>query len=226
MRENQDFLGAMFSYTCIGKRVQQVHPLREIRGLVDALLASIFTEYKAVFVCCGRPSVPPEKPLKALLLQIQLPIRSEHQLIKSVNYNLFHPWLVGLNIDDRVWVYSTFSTNRERLFNEDLSRIFFECFKCCAQWGRLARNKRISIDGMLIEAWASHKILKRGDDCAQLAWAADRTRIMREPGCMHVHNGRNHPNTGCKWFRKHHKGASKWRKSSKPSRRVLISGNL
>ena len=164
MRGNQDFQGAMFSYISLEDRVPAAHPLRKLRAVVDALLASMSSEFEAVYARRGRPSVPPEMLLKALLLQILFSIRSERQLVEAINYNLLYRWFVGLNIEDKVWDHSTFSANRERLFNEDLARTFFERVKLSAQWGRLASDEHFRVDGTLIEAWASHKSFKRKDD--------------------------------------------------------------
>lgn len=154
----------MFGYISLEERVPATHPLRKLRAVVDALLATMNTEFGAVYARRGRPSVPPEMLLKALLLQILFSIRSERQLVEAVNYNLLYRWFVGLNIEDKVWDHSTFSANRERLFNEDLARAFFERVKLSAQWGKLASDEHFSVDGTLIEAWASHKSFKRKDD--------------------------------------------------------------
>jgi transposase len=144
--------------------VPAAHPLRKLRAVVDALLATMSSEFEAVYARRGRPSVPPEMLLKALLLQILFSVRSERQLVEAVNYNLLYRWFVGLNIEDKVWDHSTFTANRERLFNEDLARVFFERVKLSAQWGKLASDDHFSVDGTLIEAWASHKCFKRKDD--------------------------------------------------------------
>jgi transposase len=165
MRGGQNVQGTMFSYISLEERVPAAHPLRKLRGVVDALLATMDREFEAVYARRGRPSVPPEMLLKALLLQILFSIRSERQLVEAIEYNLLYRWFVGLNIDDKVWDHSTFSANRERLFNEDLARAFFDCVKLSAQWGKLASDEHFSVDGTLIEAWASHKSFKRrGDD--------------------------------------------------------------
>ncbi len=164
MRGNQNFQGAMFSDISLEERVPQAHPLRKLRAVVDALLASMNNEFEAVYARRGRPSVPPEMLLKALLLQILFFIRSERQLVEAIDDNLLYRWFVGLNIEDKVWDHSTFSANRERLFNEDLARVFFERVKLSAQWGKLASDEHFSVDGTLIEAWASHKSFKRKDD--------------------------------------------------------------
>ena len=154
----------MFSYISLEERVPAAHPLRKLRAVVDALLVTMSSEFEAVYARRGRPSVPPEMLLKALLLQILFSVRSERQLVEAVNYNLLYRWFVGLNIEDKVWDHSTFSANRERLFNEDLARVFFERVKLSAQWGKLASDDHFSVDGTLIEAWASHKSFKRKDD--------------------------------------------------------------
>ena len=154
----------MFSYISLEERVPATHPLRKLRAVVDALLATMNREFDAVYARRGRPSVPPEMLLKALLLQILFSIRSERQLVEAIEYNLLYRWFVGLNIDDKVWDHSTFSANRERLFNEDLARAFFERVKHTADWASLSSDEHFSVDGTLIEAWASHKSFKRRDD--------------------------------------------------------------
>jgi transposase len=164
MRGNPDFQGARFSYISLEERVPAAHPLRKLRVVVDALLETMSSEFEAVYARRGRPSVPPEMLLKALLLQILFSVRSERQLVEAVNYNLLYRWFVGLNIEDKVWDHSTFSANRERLFNEDLARVFFERVKLSAQWGKLASDDHFSVDGTLIEAWASHKSFNRKED--------------------------------------------------------------
>lgn len=164
MRGAQNFQGAMFSYISLEERVPAKHPLRKLRSLVDTLLASMSAEFEAVYARRGRPSVPPEMLLKALLLQILFSIRSERLLVEAIDYNLLYRWFVGLNIENKVWDHSTFSANRERLFNEELARVFFERVKCTAQWAKLIGDEHFSVDGTLIEAWASHKSFKRKDD--------------------------------------------------------------
>jgi len=154
----------MFSYISLEERVPAKHPLRKLRRVVDALLASMSAEFEAVYATGGRPSVPPEMLLKALLLQILFSIRSERLLVEAINYNLLYRWFVGLNLEDKVWDHSTFSANRERLFNEDLARIFFERVKLTAGWAKLTSDEHFSVDGTLIDAWASHKSFQRKDD--------------------------------------------------------------
>lgn len=119
------------------------------------------TEFEAVYAIGGRPSVQPELLMKALLLQILFSNRSERLLVEAINYNLLYRWFVGLNLEDKVWYHSSFSSNHERLFNEDLARVFFECDKHTSGWARLTSDEHFSVDGILIDAWASHKSFKR-----------------------------------------------------------------
>ncbi|AWI79581.1 IS5/IS1182 family transposase [Parazoarcus communis] len=163
MRGQASPQSAMFSYVSLEERVPASHPLRKLRMLVDSVLASMDDEFDAIYARVGRPSVPPERLLKALLLQILFSIRSERLLVESLDYNLLYRWFVGLGIDDDIWDHSTFSQNRDRLFNEGLARIFFERVKALAQWGRLTSSEHFSVDGTLIEAWASHKSFKPRD---------------------------------------------------------------
>ncbi len=153
----------MFSYISLEDRVPAKHPLRKLRAVVDGLLASMTAEFEAVYSRNGRPSVPPEMLLKALLLQILFSIRSERLLVEAIDYNLLYRWFVGLNLEDKVWDHSTFSANRERLFNEDLARVFFERVKLTAGWAKLTSDEHFSVDGTLIDAWASQKSFKRKD---------------------------------------------------------------
>lgn len=164
MRCTQNFQGAMFSYISFEDRVPAKYPLRKLRGVADALLASMTAEFEAVYSRNGRPSVPPEMLLKALLLQILFSIRSERLLVEAIGDNLLYRWFMGLNLEDKVWDHSTSSANRARLFNEDLARAFFERVKHIAGWAKLTSDEHFSVDGTLIGAWASHKSFKRKDD--------------------------------------------------------------
>jgi len=153
----------MFSYVSLEERVPATHPLRKLRALVDVVLGSMSDDFDAIYSRTGRPSVPPERLLKALLLQILFSIRSERLLVESLDYNLLYRWFVGMAIDEPVWDHSTFSQNRERLFNEDLARTFFERVRLLADWGKLTSSEHFSVDGTLIEAWASHKSFRPKD---------------------------------------------------------------
>ena len=153
----------MFSYISLEERVPAKHPLRKLRSLVDALLASMSPEFEAVYARRGRHSVPPEMLLKALLLQILFSIRSERLLVEAIDYNLLYRWFVGLDMDDAVWDHSTFTKNRDRLLNEALARVFFAKVLGWARWKELVSSEHFSVDGTLIEAWASMKSFKAKD---------------------------------------------------------------
>lgn len=133
--------------------------MRRLRKEVDALLATMSVEFEAVYATGGRPSVPPEMLLKALLLQILFSIRSERLLVEAIHYNLLYRWFVGLNLEDKVWGHSTFSANRERLFNKELARAFFERVKLTAGWAKLTSDEHFSVDGTQQPA-PSHKAFK------------------------------------------------------------------
>ncbi len=148
---------AMFSYISLEERVPKDHPLRKLKVLVDTVLASMNEEFQAVYSETGRPSIPPERLLKASLLQILFTIRSERLLVQNIDYNLLYRWFVDLAIDEKVWDHSTFSQNRDRLFTEGLGRVFFDRVRMLAEWGSLTSSEHFSVDGTLIEAWASHK---------------------------------------------------------------------
>lgn len=164
MRGLQNFQSATLCRISLEDRVPQRHPLRKLRALVDALLATMSADFDAVYSKVGRPSVPPEMLLKALLLQILFSVRSERLLVEAIDYNLLYRWFAGLNLEERVWDHSTFSANRERLFNKGLARVFFDRVKHTAGWARLTSDEHFSVDGTLIDAWASHKSFKRKDD--------------------------------------------------------------
>src|SRR5690606_2413375 len=164
MRGNQDFQGAMFSYISLEERVPATHPLRKLRAVVDALLATMNREFDAVYARRGRPSVPPEMLLKALLLQILFSIRSERQWVGAIEDNLLYRRSGGPDIADEAWHHPTFRAHREGLFNEDLARAFFERVKHTADWAKLTSDEHFSVDGTLIEAWAEPLTFKRRDD--------------------------------------------------------------
>ena len=163
MRGTANPQSTLFSYISLEDRIPRNHPLRKFRVLVDAVLSSMDEEFDAVYAEEGRPSIPPERLLKASLLQVLFSIRSERLLVEAIDFNLLYRWFVGLSLDERVWNHSTFSQNRDRLFNEGLARIFFERVKMLADWKRLTSSDHFSVDGTLIEAWASHKSFRRKD---------------------------------------------------------------
>lgn len=163
MRGDDFIQGAMFSYVDLNSRVPAAHPLRPLKQAVDAILASMSSEFDARYAVVGRPSIPPERLLRALLLQVMYTIRSERLLVEQLDYNLLFRWFVGLGIDDPVWDHSTFSANRDRLLEQTLLRQFFDRVLALADWAGLVSDEHFSVDGTMIEAWASHKSLVRKD---------------------------------------------------------------
>ena len=153
----------LFSYVSTDERIPANHPLRKLRTVVNAILASMSDQFTPLYSEVGRPSIPPEQLFRALLLQILYTVRSERQLMEQMNYNLLFRWFVGLTMDEPVWDASTFSANRERLLNQDMAREFFARVLALAQWRGLASEEHFSVDGTLIQAWASHKSFKPKD---------------------------------------------------------------
>lgn len=157
MRGSDTTQGALFSYVDLEQRVPQKHPLRKLKVVVDAILASLSGEFEALYARTGRPSVAPERLLRALLLQILYTLRSERQLMERLDFDLLFRWFVGLGIDDKVWDRTVFCANRDRLLNEEIARAFFERVVALAEWAGVVSDEHFSVDGTLIEAWASHK---------------------------------------------------------------------
>jgi transposase len=164
MRGADEQPGAMFSYVSLEARVPPDHPLRAIRQITDRALARLSPQFGRLYIHFGRPSVPPEQLLRALLLQALYTIRSERQLMEQLDYNLLFRWFVGLGMDDRVWSPTTFSKNRERLLQGDIAQAFFEAVRLHADTARLLSDEHFTVDGTLLEAWASHKSFRPKDE--------------------------------------------------------------
>lgn len=163
MRGEDVTQSSLFSYIGLEERVPKTHPLRKMRLLVDAVLKSMSAEFTARYSHTGRPSIAPERLLRALLLQVIYTIRSERQLVEQLDYNLLYRWFVGLGIDEPVWERTVFSANRDRLLSEVLARDFFERVRAIAEWQDLVSDEHFSVDGSLLDAWASHKSFVRKD---------------------------------------------------------------
>jgi transposase len=154
----------LFSYVSIEDRIPADHPLRTIHALVNPILVALSPRFDALYARMGRPSIPPERLLRALLLQVLFTIRSERQLMEQLNYNLLFRWFVGLNPDDAVWVPTVFSKNRDRLIDGQIAEAFMaEVLKAADQRGLLS-HEHFTVDGTLLEAWASHKSFRPKDD--------------------------------------------------------------
>jgi transposase len=155
--------GGLFSYVSPEQRVPANHPLRQIRALVRAVLGELSRSFAPLYAREGRPSIPPEQLLSALLLQVFYGIRSERQLMEQLDYNLLYRWFVGLSPDDRVWDPTSFSKNRERLQQGDVFGKFMTRLLRHPQVAPLLSDEHFSVDGTLIDAWASHKSFRPKD---------------------------------------------------------------
>jgi transposase len=161
MRGDDPQQAGIFSYISPEERVPPEHPLRVIRAMVDAVLKELSPQFARLYASTGRPSIAPEKLLRALLLQVLYTVRSERLLMEQLNYNLLFRWFVGLNMDDPIWDPSTFSKNRERLLEGVVAHAFFEQVLAQARERDLLSDEHFTVDGTLIEAWAGQKSFKR-----------------------------------------------------------------
>lgn len=155
--------GDLFSYVSLEDRVPKRHPIRKMRKLVDEALANLDAVFDEMYADGGRPSIPPERLIRASLLQVFYSIRSERQLMEQLDYNLLFRWFVGLSVDEPVWNPSTFSKNRDRLAQADIGRRLFEEIVEMARRRSLTSDDHFSVDGTLIAAWASQKSVRRKD---------------------------------------------------------------
>ncbi len=149
--------GDLFSCVDLETRVRMDHPLRTIREMTNTALAALSGDFAALYSGMGRPSVPPEKLLRAMLLQVFYSIRSERQLMERLDFDLLFRWFVGLGVDDPAWDHSTFSKNRDRLLEGDIAAKFLAAVLVQPRIKRLLSSEHFSVDGTLIEAWASMK---------------------------------------------------------------------
>jgi len=157
MRGSDERNEALFSYVNLEDRVPARHPLRIIREVVNAALARLDGMFAALYAADGRPSIAPERLLRAALIQILFSVRSERQLMEQMQYNLLFRWFVGLGIDDPVWVPTVFSKNRDRLLTTDIARQFLAAILADKAVAPLLSDEHFSVDGTLIRAWASMK---------------------------------------------------------------------
>lgn len=161
MRGDDRQQAAMFSYVSPEARVPQDHPLRAIRVLVDEVLVDLSPRFETLYARAGRPSIPPEKLLRAQLLQVLYTVRSERQLMEQLDYNLLFRWFVGLNLDDAVWDPTVFTKNRQRLLDGDVAMAFLERVVEQARRRGLLSGDHFTVDGTLLEAWAGLKSFRR-----------------------------------------------------------------
>src|SRR5713226_4272737 len=153
----------VFSYVSPEQRVPQDHPLRSMRAMTDEALRDLQPRFNRLYAKTGRPSIAPEKLLRALLLQALYSVRSERMLMEQLDYNLLFRWFVGLNMDDSVWDVTVFTKNRERLLDGDIAEAFFQAVLQQARERDLLSDDHFTVDGTLLEAWASLKSFQRKD---------------------------------------------------------------
>ena len=163
MRGEDTQQSTMFSYLSPESRVPGNHPLRPIRITVDGVLSRLDVRFEKMYSSIGRPSIPPEKLLRALLLQVLYTVRSERMLMEQLAYNLLFRWFVGMDMDEEVWVPTVFSKNRDRLLKGDVAEAFFDEVLAEANARDLLSDEHFTVDGTLIEAWAGQKSFRRKD---------------------------------------------------------------
>jgi transposase len=163
MRGEERTTGALFSYVEVEARIPAKHPLRAMRRVTDAALAELDRAFSALYEGCGRPSIPPERLLRASLLQLLYSIRSERQLVERLEFDLLFRWFVGLSIDERVFDASTFSKNRDRLLTHEVAQRFLSSLLGLPEVKGLLSAEHFSVDGTLLKAWASMKSFRPKD---------------------------------------------------------------
>ena len=167
MRGDDPRHDAMFSYVTPEARVRADHPLRPIRKMTDAALQRLSPRFDHLYSATGRPSIPPEKLLRALLLQVLYSIRSERLLMEELDDNILYRWFVGLSLDDPIWDATTFTKNRDRLLDGDVADAFFAEVLAAIKADGLLSDEHFTVDGTLLEAWASHKSFKPKRDAGR-----------------------------------------------------------
>lgn len=166
MRGPDEQTSHMFSYLSPEQRVRPDHPLRAMRRMTDEVFGSLSPRFTNMYSDIGRPSIPPEQLLRALLLQSLYTIRSERLLMEEIDYSVLFRWFVGLGMDDAIWSPTTFSKNRDRLLRSDVAAAFFDAVVAQARAADLLSDEHFTVDGTLLEAWASLKSFRRKDDAA------------------------------------------------------------
>lgn len=161
MRGEDQQQQGVFSYVSLEERVPAEHPLRPVRKIIDEIFRTMSKQFDGLYSATGRPSIPPERLLRALLLQILYSVRSERMLMEQLDYNLLFRWFVGLEMDEPVWNHAVFSKNRDRLLNQELARVFFDRVLTQAK-GHLS-DEHFTVDGTMIEACASQKSFQKKD---------------------------------------------------------------
>jgi len=161
MRGDDSDDSGMWSYVSQEQRIPADHPLRPIRKMVDEVLDRLSSRFDKLYSKVGRPSIPPERLLRALLLQVLYTIRSERMLMEQLDYNMLFRWFVGLNMDDPIWNPTVFTKNRQRLLEGEIAQAFFTEVLALASEKNLTSDEHFTVDGTLIEAWAGQKSFRK-----------------------------------------------------------------
>jgi transposase len=164
MRGDDEQQLGVFSYISPEQRIPQDHPLRPLRAMADEALHELQSRFSKLYAKTGRPSIAPEKLLRALLLQVLYSVRSERMLMEQLDYNLLFRWFVGLNLDDAIWDATVFTKNRQRLLDGDIADAFFAAVLKQARQRDMLSDEHFTVDGTLLEAWAGQKSFRRVDD--------------------------------------------------------------
>jgi transposase len=180
MRGNDEGQGAVFSYVSAEQRIAVDHPLRAIRAMTDVALRELSPAFDGLYAAGGRPSIAPEKLLRALLLQMLYSRRSERLLMEEMNYNLLFRWFVGLEMDDAVWDVTVFTKNRERLIAGEVAQKFFEAVVRQARGAGLLSDEHFTVDGTLIEAWANRRSFVEKKDPPRRGTGARGRKLLRD----------------------------------------------
>jgi transposase len=180
MRGNDEQQGAVFSYVSAEQRIAADHPLRRIRAMTDGALKELSPELDRLYASGGRPSIAPEKLLRALLLQLLYTRRSERLLMEEMNYNLLFRWFVGLEMDDAVWDVTVFTKNRERLLAGEISQKFLQAVVNQARAAGLLSDEHFTVDGTLIEAWANRRSFVEKPEPPQRGTGARGRKLLRD----------------------------------------------
>jgi transposase len=191
MRGSDPKQDGMFSYVSPEQRVPAEHPLRPLRAMVDDILKEMSPRFAKLYADRGRPSIPPERLLRALLLQILYTVRSERLLMEQLNYNLLFRWFVGMGMDEVVWNHAVFSKNRERLLNEEVAEVFFQ--RVLERAKPYLSDEHFTVDGTLIEAWASHKSFRPKDGGEPPAGNGREVNFHREKRSNETHQSTTDP---------------------------------
>lgn len=180
MRGNDEQQGAVFSYVSAEQRIAADHPLRKMRAMTDAALRELSAEFDQLYAAGGRPSIAPEKLLRALLLQVLYTRRSERLLMEEMNYNLLFRWFVGLEMDDPVWDVTVFTKNRERLLAGAVAQKFFAAVVKQARVAGLLSDEHFTVDGTLLEAWANRRSFVEKQEPPRRGTGARGRKLLRD----------------------------------------------